>query len=44
MGADFLAILPLIVVAGWACLLLLADLFVPAGRKGLTACWRGWGW
>jgi len=36
MGADFLAILPLIVVAGWASLLLLADLFVPAGRKGLT--------
>ncbi|MBM3123064.1 MAG: NADH-quinone oxidoreductase subunit N [Chloroflexi bacterium] len=36
MAADFLAILPLIVVAGWASLLLLADLFVPAGRKGLT--------
>ena len=36
MGGDFLAILPLIVVAGWASLLLLADLFVPVGRKGIT--------
>jgi NADH-quinone oxidoreductase subunit N len=43
MGADFLAILPLIVVAGWASLLVLADLFVPAGRKGLTGLLAGLG-
>ncbi len=34
---DLLAILPLAVLAGWACLLLLVDLFIPAGRKAWTA-------
>lgn len=36
-AADLAAVLPLLVVAGWACLLLLVDLFIPADRKGLTA-------
>jgi NADH-quinone oxidoreductase subunit N len=31
------AILPLLILSGWACLLLLVDLFIPAERKGLTA-------
>jgi len=35
--SDLLAILPLIVLAGWACVLLLVDLFIPKDRKGLTA-------
>lgn len=34
---SMLAILPLIVLAAWACVLLLIDLFIPAGRKGWTA-------
>src|SRR5262245_9723609 len=34
---DFLVLLPLLILAGWACLLLLIDLLVPAGRKGWTA-------
>lgn len=34
---DFLAILPMLVVVGWACILLLIDLFIPKDRKGLTA-------
>jgi NADH-quinone oxidoreductase subunit N len=34
---DFTSILPLLITAGWACLLLLIDLFIPRGRKGITA-------
>ncbi len=34
---DFNTILPVIVLTTWACALLLADLFIPKGRKGLTA-------
>lgn len=34
---DFYVILPVLVLAAWACLLLLADLFIPHERKGLTA-------
>ena len=33
---DFEVILPAIFLAAWASLLLLADLFVPRGRKGIT--------
>ncbi len=36
-SSDLLAILPLIVLAGWACVLLLVDLFIPKERKGWTA-------
>jgi NADH-quinone oxidoreductase subunit N len=35
--ADFLTILPLTLLAVWACLLLIADLFIPQERKGWTA-------
>ncbi|MBN2547698.1 MAG: NADH-quinone oxidoreductase subunit N [Anaerolineales bacterium] len=31
------AILPLVFLVGWACVLLLVDLFIPARRKGWTA-------
>ncbi|MDX9990956.1 MAG: NADH-quinone oxidoreductase subunit N [Anaerolineales bacterium] len=34
---DFYVILPVLVLTGWACLLLLADLFVPRERKEITA-------
>ena len=34
---DFSTILPLIILTVWACALLLVDLFVPKGRKGITA-------
>ena len=34
---DLISILPLLVLAGWACLLLLIDLFVPRDRKSITA-------
>ena len=34
---DFSAILPLMILAGWACGLLLLDAFIPHDRKGLTA-------
>ena len=34
---DLASILPATIVAGWACLLLLIDLFIPRGRKGWTA-------
>jgi NADH-quinone oxidoreductase subunit N len=37
LNTSLLAILPLIVLSGWACVLLLVDLFIPKGRKGLTA-------
>jgi NADH:ubiquinone oxidoreductase subunit 2 (subunit N) len=36
-SSDLLSILPLAVLAGWTCLLLLVDLFIPPGRKGWTA-------
>ena len=35
--SDLASILPVAIVAGWACLLLLIDLFIPRGRKGWTA-------
>jgi len=34
---DFYTILPLTLLTGWACVLLLIDLFIPRGRKGITA-------
>jgi NADH-quinone oxidoreductase subunit N len=34
---DLLTILPLLVMAGWACALLLVDLFIPRQHKGWTA-------
>ncbi|MCX6057258.1 MAG: NADH-quinone oxidoreductase subunit N [Chloroflexi bacterium] len=34
---DFYTILPLTVLTVWACVLLLADLFIPKDRKGITA-------
>jgi len=34
---DILAFLPMIVLLTWAILLLVADLWIPADRKGLTA-------
>lgn len=34
--ADFLSILPLMVLVGWACLLLLVDVFFIRGREGWT--------
>ena len=34
---DIASIAPILIVAGWACLLLLIDLFVPRGRKAITA-------
>ena len=36
-SSDLLTILPLTVLAGWACLLLLLDLFISKARKGVTA-------
>ena len=35
--SEFLTILPPVIVAAWAILLLLADLFLPDSRKGVTA-------
>jgi len=35
--ADFDTILPLAVLTSWACVLLLIDLLIPRGRKGITA-------
>ena len=35
---DFVVLLPVLVLAGWALVLMLADLFIPPGRKALT----GW--
>ncbi|GAB4504817.1 MAG: NADH-quinone oxidoreductase subunit N [Anaerolineales bacterium] len=40
---DFYVLLPLIVLTGWACVLLLADLFIPKGRKWLTALLAAFG-
>jgi NADH-quinone oxidoreductase subunit N len=34
---DFYTILPLTLLTVWACVLLLADLFIPKERKGITA-------
>ncbi|MBI5824964.1 MAG: NADH-quinone oxidoreductase subunit N [Chloroflexi bacterium] len=34
---DFYTILPFTILVVWACLLLLADLFIPKDRKGITA-------
>ena len=35
-SSDFLAILPLIVLVGWALLVLLVDLWLPVERKWVT--------
>jgi NADH-quinone oxidoreductase subunit N len=37
MQLDFYILLPLIILIAWACALLLADLFIPKERKGITA-------
>jgi NADH-quinone oxidoreductase subunit N len=37
MQLDFYILLPLIILTAWACALLLADLFIPKERKGITA-------
>jgi len=37
------AILPVIIVALWSCVLLLADLFIPKDRKGITALLSAFG-
>jgi NADH-quinone oxidoreductase subunit N len=34
---DFYTLLPFTILVVWACLLLLADLFIPKNRKGITA-------
>ena len=34
---DIYAILPVMIVVGWALLLLVVDLWIPKGRKGITA-------
>ena len=34
---DFYTIIPYLILTVWACVLLLADLFIPKGRKGITA-------
>ena len=35
--SDLYTILPLLILIGWACVLLLVDLFIPKERKGWTA-------
>ncbi len=37
LSSEFLIILPPVIVAAWAILLLIVDLFLPADRKGITA-------
>ena len=37
MQLDFYILLPLTILTAWACALLLADLFIPKERKGITA-------
>ncbi len=37
-NTDFISILPVLILTGYACVLLLVDLFIPAGRKQ----WTGW--
>lgn len=34
---DFYTLLPYLILTVWACVLLLVDLFIPTGRKGITA-------
>jgi len=34
---DLIAILPLMVLVGWALVVMLVDLWIPAHRKGITA-------
>ncbi len=34
---DFYSLLPYIILTVWACILLLVDLYIPKGRKGITA-------
>jgi len=41
--SDLYTILPIILVVAWACVLLLVDLFIPKGRKGLTALLAAFG-
>ncbi|HWU40924.1 MAG TPA: hypothetical protein VN203_25015, partial [Candidatus Acidoferrum sp.] len=36
-NSDLYTILPLLIVIGWACVILLVDLFIPHERKGWTA-------
>jgi len=36
-ATDLYPLLPFIIVVGWACVLLLIDLFIPRDRKGITA-------
>jgi NADH-quinone oxidoreductase subunit N len=36
-SSDFATVLPLIILTGWACILLLVDLLIPRNRKGFTA-------
>lgn len=36
-ASNFIAILPMALLVGWACTLLLVDLFIPKDRKGWTA-------
>jgi NADH-quinone oxidoreductase subunit N len=36
-GTDLYSLLPFLIVIGWACILLLIDLFIPKDRKGITA-------
>src|SRR5688500_3818999 len=40
---DFYSILPLTLLTIWACVLLLADLFIPKERKGITALLSAFG-
>jgi NADH-quinone oxidoreductase subunit N len=37
LAANLVLVLPVAVLMGWACLLLLVDLWIPKDRKGLTA-------
>ncbi len=41
--SDLTAILPLFILAGWSCGLLLLDAFLPDGRRGLTALLAAFG-
>ena len=34
---DFYTIIPYLILTVWACVLLIVDLFIPRGRKGITA-------
>ena len=36
-GTDLYPLLPFLIVSGWACILLLIDLFIPKNRKEITA-------